>query len=61
MVEKIILHREPENKASQPVFIDIDLHAQLLGLKKETGIPIKRLVEKFVRHGIQNVVIKEEE
>lgn len=60
MTEKIILQKEPKNKASQPVFIDIDLHAQLLGLKEETGIPIKRLVEKFINHGIQNVVIEEE-
>ncbi|MBC1233674.1 ribbon-helix-helix domain-containing protein [Listeria booriae] len=59
--EKLILTKEDESKASMPVFIDADLHEKLLELKKETKIPLRRIVEKMIRFSIDNVVIEESE
>jgi len=54
---KLILTKQNESKIVKPVFIDAELHKQILDLKNETGIPINRIIEKFVRYGIQNVEI----
>lgn len=61
MDKKLVLKAEKESKATMPVFIDIDQHQKLLALKSETGIPLRRLVEKFIRFGLENVVIENED
>ncbi|MDT2640672.1 hypothetical protein P7D31_11140 [Enterococcus dongliensis] len=58
MDKKLVLKAEKESKATMPVFIDIDQHQKLLALKSETGIPLRRLVEKFIEYGLDNVVIE---
>ncbi|MFL2028123.1 hypothetical protein [Loigolactobacillus zhaoyuanensis] len=57
----LVLTKQPESRTVKPVFIDANLHRQLLDLKNETSIPIGRIVEKFVRYGIQNVEIEDEQ
>lgn len=58
MDKKLVLKAEKESKATMPVFIDIEQHQKLLALKAETGIPLRRLVEKFIEYGLDNVVIE---
>lgn len=58
MEQKLVLKAEKESKATMPVFIDTDQHQKLLALKAETGIPLRRLVEKFIEYGLDNVVIE---
>lgn len=57
---RLVLTKETEPKAVRPVFIDAELHKQILDLKNETGISIGRIVEKFIRYGIQNVEIMDD-
>ncbi|KAF1303698.1 hypothetical protein [Enterococcus sp. JM9B] len=56
--KKLVLKAEKESKATMPVFIDTEQHQKLLALKAETGIPLRRLVEKFIEYGLDNVVIE---
>lgn len=58
MDKKLVLKAEKESKATMPVFIDTEQHQKLLALKAETGIPLRRLVEKFIEYGLDNVVIE---
>lgn len=58
MEQKLVLKAEKESKATMPVFIDTEQHQKLLALKAETGIPLRRLVEKFIEYGLDNVVIE---
>ncbi|MFS7199233.1 hypothetical protein AB6834_02510 [Carnobacterium divergens] len=55
--EKIVLKKEKEVKAVQPVFIDIEQHKQLLELKNETGIPLRRIIAKFIEFGFEHVEV----
>ena len=43
------------------IFIDTDLHKQIKQLKDETGVSMTEIVDAFLRYGIDNVVIKEED
>ena len=43
------------------IFINADLHKQLTKLKDETGVSMTEIADAFLRYGIDNVVIKEEE
>ena len=61
MEQKLVLKAEKESKATMPVFIDTEQHQKLLALKAETGIPLRRLVEKFIEYGLDNVVIEDED
>lgn len=58
MEQKLVLKAEKESKATMPVFIDTEQHQKLLALKAETGIPLRRLVKKFIEYGLDNVVIE---
>lgn len=58
MEQKLVLKAEKESKATMPVFIDTEQHQKLLALKAETGIPLRRLVAKFIEYGLDNVVIE---
>nr|DAL95533.1 MAG TPA: hypothetical protein [Caudoviricetes sp.] len=58
MEKKLVLKAEKESKTTMPVFIDTEQHQKLLALKAETGIPLRRLVEKFIEYGLDNVVIE---
>lgn len=57
---RLVLTKEKESKAIKPVFIDNELLDKVRDLKNETGISISKIVEKFVRYGIENVEIEEE-
>lgn len=43
------------------IFINADLHKQLTKLKDETGVSMTEIADAFLRYGIDNVVIKEED
>ena len=43
------------------IFIDTDLHKQIKQLKDQTGVSMTEIVNAFLRYGIENVVIKEED
>lgn len=49
-----------DSPTRKPVFIDTEYHKQLLELKNETGVPLKRIVAKFIKYGIENVEIIED-
>lgn len=57
---RLVLTKQTESKVVKPVFIDVELHKQILDLKSETGLSIGKIVEKFVRYGIKNVEIEDE-
>lgn len=57
--KELIIKKEKESKATMPVFIDSEQHQQLLELKNETGVPLRRIVEKLIDFGLENVKIME--
>lgn len=59
--KKLVLKAEKDEKKTMPVFIGIELLNQLKEIKAETNIPIRRIVEKCIRFGLDNLVIEEEE
>lgn len=61
-MDKLILKKETaiSDKAKKPIFINADVHKQLTKIKNETGIPMIKIADAFLRYGIENVVIKEE-
>lgn len=63
MAKELILRKEKVEPSTglKPMFIDAELHSQLKSLKEETGISMTALVSKFIRYGLENAVIKEED
>lgn len=57
---RLVLTKQTESKSVKPVFIDVELHKQILDLKSETGISIGKIIEKFIRYGLKNVEIEDE-
>lgn len=60
-MEKIILKKEKQPKSTLPVFIDIELMDQLKEIKDESGIPVRKIAEKCIRFGLENLEIVEGE
>lgn len=62
-MKELILRKEKivSSNGTKPVFIDAELHKQIKALKEETDIPMTRIIDSFLRYGINNVVIKEDE
>lgn len=58
--DKLQLKKEKQVKATKGVFIDIDLHKQVSDINQETGLPIYKIVEAFIRYGIEHMVIVDE-
>lgn len=61
MTEKLVLKAEKTDKTTLPVFIGVDLLDQLKEIKAEINLPIRKIVEKFIRYGLENVVIEDED
>lgn len=59
--KKLVLKAERDDKKTLPVFIGIDLLDKLKEIKSETNIPIRRIVEKCIKFGLDNLIIEEEE
>ncbi|MCR8969306.1 hypothetical protein [Facklamia sp. 7083-14-GEN3] len=59
--DKVILVKEVPSNVSRPILIDSDLLDQIKELKLETGIPIQKIVEKFIRFGLENTEVIESE
>ena len=57
--DKVILVKETPNNISRPILIDADLLDQIKELKLETGISIQKIVEKFIRFGLENTEVIE--
>ncbi|EFR30624.1 hypothetical protein [Eremococcus coleocola] len=57
---RLVIEKEKQAKAIKPVFIDVELLEQIKELKQETGWPIQRITEKFIRYGLENVEVVEE-
>ena len=57
---RLIITKEKENKSTSAVFVDVELLDQVKLLKQETGWSIQKIVEQFIRYGIENVEIVEE-
>lgn len=62
-MEKLILRKETtiSENVKKPIFIKADVHKQLTKLKNETGISMTEIVDAFLRYGISNAVIKDED
>ena len=62
-MNKLILKKETtiSDNVKKPIFIKADVHKQLTKLKNETGVPMIEIVDAFLRYGISNVVIKDED
>lgn len=58
---RLVIYKEKEAKTTRPVYIDTDLHAQLLALKAETGLTVNKIVQRFITYGLKNVEIEESE
>lgn len=59
--QKSYYEKEKEVKATMPVFVSVEQHSQLLELESETGIQLRWILEKFIKHVIKNTIVKEEE
>lgn len=62
-MKELILRKEASNSdnGTKPIFIDADAHKQVKQLKDETGIPMTKIINAFIRYGIENVIVKEED
>lgn len=57
---KLQIVKEKETKNTSAVFISVDLLDAVKEIKQESGVSIQRIVEKFVKYGVENVEIVEE-
>ena len=57
---KLQIIKEKETKNTSAVFINVDLLDAVKQIKQESGVSIQRIVEKFVKYGVENVEIVEE-
>lgn len=60
-MEKLILKREKIVQSQKPVYVDIDTWYKISQLKADTGVPIGKIVDKFLRWGLNNVEITDKE
>lgn len=62
-MDKLILRKQidSDDNVKKSIFIDADVHKQIKKIKDETGVPMNEIVDVFLRYGIDNVVIKEED
>jgi len=57
---RLTITKEKETRNTSAVFIDTDLIDAVNAIKQESGVSIQRIVEKFVKYGIENVEIIED-
>lgn len=57
MTKKLVLEAEDTENNAKMVFIDSDLHKQLVDLKNQTGIPIRKLANKLLANGLDNLEV----
>lgn len=57
---RLTIVKEKETKNTSAVFIDVELLNAVKQIKQESGVSIQRIVEKFVKYGIENVEIIDE-
>ena len=62
-MDKLILRKQTDSddNVKKSIFIDADVHKQIKKIKDETGVPMNEIVDVFLRYGINNVIIKDEE
>lgn len=62
-MDKLILRKQTDSddNGKKSIFIDADVHKQIKKIKDETGVQMNEIVDVFLRYGINNVVIKDEE
>lgn len=59
---RLVLHKKPkEPTVSKLISIDASLHEQLLDIKRETGLTVTAIVNRFIAYGVQNVEIEDSE
>lgn len=57
---RLVLKKNPaKSRVSKLISIDADLHEQLLDIKRETGLTVTAIVNKFIAYGVKNVEIEE--
>jgi len=57
---KLILRRQSEANRSggvKPVFVDVDVLNSVREIKEETGIPMGRLVDRFITYAMKNIEV----
>ena len=62
-MDKLILRKETtiSENVKKPIFIKADVHKQIKKLSGETNVPMTEIVDAFLRYGISNAVIKDED
>ena len=62
-MDKLILRKQTDgdDNVKKSIFIDADVHKQIKKIKDETGVPMNEIVDVFLRYGINNVIIKDED
>lgn len=62
-MDKLILKKETaiSDNVKKPIFIKADVHKQIKKISEETGVPMIEIVDAFLRYGISNVIIKDED
>lgn len=58
-MEKLTLEKEKLIQTTKPIYVNIDTWYKISQLKADTGVPIGKIVDKFLRWGIKNVEIVE--
>ena len=49
----IKLHKQRDLHNTRPVYVAADVHGALKQLSKDTQIPIARIIDKMLMHGLQ--------
>lgn len=51
---RLVLKKNPAKpRVSKLISIDADLHEQLLDIKRETGLTVTAIVNKFIAYGVK--------
>ncbi|MDW5525362.1 hypothetical protein R6Z02_16630 [Carnobacterium maltaromaticum] len=58
-MSELILTKRELKAETKPIFVSSEIHEQLKQLKDETNMTIGEIAEAFIKHGINNVTVKE--
>lgn len=58
-MSELILTKRELKAETKPIFVSSETHEKLKQLRDETNMTIGEIVEAFIKHGINNVTVKE--
>lgn len=55
----VLEKKQKHTTTSKLISIDTELHDQLVDIKRETGLSVTAIVNKFIAYGVKNVEIED--